>query len=163
MVRPGANRQSAAERATSVGAFVGVAGAVILLFWSLTSGMNHSSCRQNIANNPDCNNNGPAARTLLAWSVLAIILFAASLVTRRCLRRARLERSGINFTASTNPRVLRGDRMLRRAGWACWAGAVGVLLALAVTGAGAVLGVVSLVAFVGALALWASGLRLKRR
>lgn len=163
MARPGAKRQSAAERATSAGAFVGAAGAVIFLFWSLTSGMNHSSCRQNIANNPDCNNNGPAARTLLAWAVLAIILFSASLVTRRRLRRARLERSGINFTASTNPQVLLGDRMLRRAGGACWAGAVGVLLALAVTGAGAVLGVVSLVAFVGALALWAGGLRLKRR
>ena len=163
MARTGANRQSAVERATSVGAFVGVAGAVILLFWSLTSGMNHSSCRQNIANNPDCNNNGPAARTLLAWSVLAIILFSASLLTRRRLRRARLERSGINFTASTNPQILRGDQVLRKAGWACWAGAVSVFLALAVTGGGAVLGVVSLAAFVGALALWARGLRLKRR
>ena len=156
-------QRSRGERAASAGAFVAAVATVILLFWSLTSGMNHISCEDNIANNPDCFNNGPSPRVLLAWAVLASICFAAALVARRRIRRSHLVRSGMNFVPSTNPRVLLGTRMLALAGWACWIGALLVFLSLIITGVGAVLGVVALVAFITALVLWSRGLRLKRR
>lgn len=156
-------QQSPAERLSSAGALIAAVGTVILLFWSLTSGMNHSSCEDNFANNPDCNNNGPSPRVLLAWAVLAGVAFAAALVARRRLRRLRMVRAGMNFVASTNPRVVLGVRFLTWSGWACWLGAGLVFLALVVTGAGAVLAIVALVVFLAALALWSRGLRLKRR
>ena len=163
MPRRQGNNQSTAERWAFGVALSAAIGTVILLFWTLTAGMNQSSCRENIAGNPDCNNNGPSARILLGWAVLAALVFAGALVARRRFRRERLVRAGMNFVPSTNPRVLLGVGMLRWSGRSCWAAGVAVFLALVISGAGAVLGIAALVLAFTALALWGRGLRLKRR
>lgn len=138
-------------------------GVVALLFWSLSSGMQQSSCRSAISTNPDCINPGPSARVLLAWSTLGVMGFAAALVLRRLLRRRRMVREGMNFVASTSERVLRGERMLRWAGHSCWAVAAFVALALAISGAGIPLLLVGAGFALVALVLWLSGLRLRHR
>ena len=160
--RQGSN-QSAAERWAFGVALSAAIGTVLLLFWALTAGMNQSSCRENIAGNPDCNNNGPSARILLGWAVLAALVFAVALVARRRFRRERLVRAGMNFVPSTNERVLLGAKLLRWSGWSCWSAGVAVFLALVISGAGAALGVAAFALALTALALWARGLRLKRR
>jgi len=138
-------------------------GVVALLFWSLSSGMQTSSCRTAIATNPDCLNPGPSARILLAWSTLAAMGFAAVMVLRRTLRRRRMVSEGMNFVRSTSARVLRGERVLKASGGCCWITAALVGLALAISGAGIPLLLAAVVFAVAALVLWLWGLRLKHR
>ena len=134
---------------------------VALLFWSLSAGMQQSSCRTAIAGNPDCVNPGPSARILLAWAVLGAMSFAAAIVGRRILRRRRLVREGMNFVRSESLRVLRGERLVGWSAASCWAAAASAGLGLALSGAGAVLAIVAAVFALVALGCWLVSLRLR--
>lgn len=103
----------------------------MLLFWTWTQAMNESSCKETpVKGVPLCDGKGPAARTLLGWSVLVIVAVAVGLVMRRWVRRRRLVRSGWNFVRTEGPRADQGRALLRLAVVLCWSVAGVMLLAL---------------------------------
>lgn len=123
--------QTAAERWWYRLSVAAALGAAMLLFWTWTLAMNESHCEDNpITGVPECDGKGPAARTLLGWTVLVASVIAVGLVMRRWERRRRLVRSGWNFVRAQGVRSDQGRLVLRLSVVLCWMAAGAMLLAL---------------------------------
>lgn len=138
--------QSAGERFWFRLSVAAAIGAAMLLFWTWTLAMNESHCKDNpITGVPECDGKGPAARTMLGWTILVATLIAAGLVMRRWTRRRRLVLSGWNFVRTEGEQAEQGRMLLRLAGVLCWGTAGALLLAVWAPDAG------GLTAAIGAL------------
>jgi len=123
--------QSAGERRWFRLSVAAAFGAAMLLFWTWTSAMNETHCRDTpIAGVPGCDGKGPAARTLLGWTLLVATLIAVGLVMRRWVRRRRLVAAGWNFVRTEGPRADQGRQILRCAAVLSWSTPAALLLGI---------------------------------